>query len=260
MGEFCTAGTGASSLFSSSDWKNQTGTQNSTQGITKFNTSPKTSKSYGFLILYPKLQDMNLKPFNHLRQSPEPARKWVFANASCSSGSIYNGMTARQESQSSNTNCRAEERDEWMADKGWLTLSSFISPSSCTISSLLLSWSADILCSNSSFLCLFQLHERKSQKTNFELFQNHFRKLTQTICVFHFHHSPPASNLNPRAKHSTRNRKPMQKIRLFISAPELLTQHFGRQWEALVKSTAFWANPPCFFILRVIIESENQPG
>lgn len=36
----------------------------------------------------------------------------------------------------------------------FVTLSSFISPSSCTISSLLLSCRDDILCSSSSFLCL----------------------------------------------------------------------------------------------------------
>ncbi len=36
----------------------------------------------------------------------------------------------------------------------WCTFSSFMSPSSCTMSSLLLSWRDDILCSSSSFLCL----------------------------------------------------------------------------------------------------------
>lgn len=44
----------------------------------------------------------------------------------------------------------------WKQYAAWVfvTLSSFISPSSCTISSLLLSCRDDILCSNSSFLCL----------------------------------------------------------------------------------------------------------
>lgn len=48
----------------------------------------------------------------------------------------------------------ALERVSGLALCVWCTFSSFMSPSSCTMSSLLLSWRDDILCSSSSFLCL----------------------------------------------------------------------------------------------------------
>lgn len=101
-----------------------------------------------------------------------------------------------------------KRRMRCISDRRWLTLSSFISPSSCTISSLLLSWRADILCSSSSFLCLFKLHERKSEKINFGYFKTTLG-IHPSNRVFGFHHSLLLSIEKNGAKHSTMTMKPM---------------------------------------------------
>lgn len=61
----------------------------------------------------------------------------------------------------------ALERVSGLALCVWCTFSSFMSPSSCTMSSLLLSWRDDILCSSSSFLCLKHTNTDLSQTQRF---------------------------------------------------------------------------------------------
>lgn len=81
----------------------------------------------------------------------------------------------RQRQRGRERDISARAAEEQRPSRGFVTFRSFISPSSCTISSLLLSCKDDILCSSSSFLCLKDTHslsvsleERKEAPVYFE--------------------------------------------------------------------------------------------